>query len=121
MASFNIQMFLSFIQADGYEPLTVEAVVYRFADPEEAVELAKELSADPKSAKMLGDVLKGGAFRPGQIFQLCDQLKIQRNPQYSNAEFINKILAKTEDRAMAVFGTGYWADHWFVSSDVCIC
>ena len=112
MASFNIQMFLSFIQADGYEPLTVEAVVYRFDDPNDAVEVAREVTADEKSATRLSDVLKGGSFRPGQVFQLCEQLDIQRNPKYTDAEFINKILKKTEDLAMAVFGTGYWADHW---------
>jgi hypothetical protein len=112
MASFNVQMFLSFIQADGYEPLTVEAVVYRFRDPTVARSVAKTLAADDRSATMLGDVLSGGAFRPGQIFDLCDQLQISRNPQYSNAEFINMILEKSEDRPMALFGTGYWADHW---------
>lgn len=112
MASFNIQMFLSFIQADGYEPLTVEAVVYRFQDPNDATEIAEKVTADSKSATMLGDVLKGGPFRPGQVFQLCDELNIQLNPQYTSEELINMILEKTEDRAMAVFGTGYWADHW---------
>lgn len=105
IGSFNIQMFLSYIQADGYEPLTVEAVVYRYENPVEAEKIAKKLTADAKSAEVLGDVLKGGAFRPGQIFDLCDQLNIQRNLQYSDAEFINMILEKTEDRAMALFGT----------------
>ena len=112
MGSFDIQMFLSYIQADGYEPLTVEAVVYRFEDPSVAFDLAKELTADEESAKKLGKVLTGGPFRPGQVFQLCEQLNIHRNLSYNNAEFINKIVAKTSDLAMAVFGTGYWADHW---------
>jgi hypothetical protein len=112
MGSFDIQMFLSYIQADGYEPLTVEAVVYRFENPDDAVEIAKEVTADDKSAATLAKVLNGGPFRPGQVFQLCEQLHINRNKKYSDAEFINMILAATEDRAMAVFGTGYWADHW---------
>ena len=112
MGSFDIQMFLSFIQADGYEPLTVEAVVYRFTDPNDAIEIAQELTADANSSKVLGNVLNGGPFRPGQIFQLCEQLNIMRNLKYSDSEFINMILEKSEDHAMAVFGTGYWADHW---------
>lgn len=123
MGSFNIQMFLSFIQADGYEPLTVEAVVYRFTDPDVAMDIAKELTADAKSALILGNVLNGGPFRPGQIFQLCDQLNILRNLKYSDAQFINMILEQAEDHAMAVFGTGYWADHWDYYMDlieVCI-
>jgi hypothetical protein len=112
MGSFDIQQFLSFIQADGYEPLTVEAVVFRFPDPDDAIAVSKKLTADDTSAKILSDVLNGGPFRPGQIFSLCELLNIQRNLQYTDAEFINMILEKAEDHAMAVFGTGYWADHW---------
>lgn len=112
MGSFNIQQFLSFIQADAYEPLTVEAVVFRFDNPEAAVEVAKRVTADAKSAEVLGNVLNGGPLRPGQIFDLCDQLNIVRNSSYSDAQFINAILEKSEDRAMAVYGSGYWGDHW---------
>jgi len=110
MGSFDIQMFLSYIQADGYEPLTVEAVVYRFADSDKAVEIAKNVTNDAKSAKMLGDVLNGGPFRPGQLFALCENLGI--NLAVTNEVFINRVLEYAEDRAMAVFGQGYWADHW---------
>lgn len=112
MGSFDIQMFLSYIQADGYEPLTVEAVVYRFSDPDIAKKIAMEVTADAESGKVLGEVLIGGPFRPGQLFELCDQLSIKRNPKYTDAEFLNMILEETEDRAMGVYGQGYWGDHW---------
>ena len=112
MGSFNIQMFLSFIQADGYEPLTVEAVAYRFEDPQVAINVAKKVTADAKSADVLAKVLNGGPFRPGQIFSLCDQLDIKRDISYSDIEFINMIVEQTEDHAMAVYGQGYWGDHW---------
>jgi hypothetical protein len=52
----------------------------------------------------------GGPFRPGQLFQLVDDLHI--NVTVSNEVFINTILAKSIDRPMAVYGSGYWADHW---------
>lgn len=112
MGAFNILQFLSFIQADGYEPLTVEAVVYRFLDPQVAEDIATEVTADAKSAEILGNIFKGGPFRPGQLFSLCEQLSIKRNLKYTDFEFINKIVEPTEERAMAVYGTGYWADHW---------
>jgi hypothetical protein len=110
MGAFDIKMFLSYIQADGYEPLTVEAVVYVYSDLKKATKIAKQVTTDAKSAKILGDILKGGPFRPGQLFSLCDQLKINRTA--SNDDFINPIIANAEDRAMAVYGQGYWADHW---------
>jgi hypothetical protein len=103
-------MFLSFIQADGYEPLTVEAVLYQFPDSEKAEKVAKQVTTDAGSAKVLGEILKGGAVRPGQLFTLCDDLNINRTKD--NDEFIQPIIAAAEDRAMAVFGQGYWADHW---------
>lgn len=103
-------MFLSFIQADGYEPLTVEAVVYLFSDPNLAEKVAKQVTTDAGSAKVLGEVLKGGAFRPGQLFSLCEELDINRT--LDKDEFIQPIIAAAEDRAMAVFGQGYWGDHW---------
>jgi hypothetical protein len=110
MASYNVQMFLSFIQADGYEPMTVESVSYVFSDPKLAIKVAKQVTTDANSAKVLGDVLNGGIFRPGQIFELCEQLKVNRT--MDNADFINPIIAAAEDRAVAVYGSGYWADHW---------
>jgi hypothetical protein len=110
MGAFNIKQFLAYIQADGYEPLTVEAVVYVFSDPDKAMEVAKQVTTDANSADILGTVLAGGPFRPGQLFALCDELKINRT--LDNNDFIQPIIAEAEDRAMAVFGQGYWADHW---------
>ena len=40
IGSFDIQMFLSFIQADAYEPLTVEAVLFQIKDPNVGAEIA---------------------------------------------------------------------------------
>eukprot|EP00339_Tiarina_fusa_P025335 CAMPEP_0117045698 /NCGR_PEP_ID=MMETSP0472-20121206/31617_1 /TAXON_ID=693140 ORGANISM="Tiarina fusus, Strain LIS" /NCGR_SAMPLE_ID=MMETSP0472 /ASSEMBLY_ACC=CAM_ASM_000603 /LENGTH=1223 /DNA_ID=CAMNT_0004757805 /DNA_START=135 /DNA_END=3806 /DNA_ORIENTATION=+ len=110
LGSFNIKMFLSYIQADGYEPMTVEAVVYVIDDPDKAMEIAEQVTTDANSADILGKVLNGGPFRPGQLFALCEQLNINRT--LDNDEFIQPIIAEAEDRAMAVFGQGYWADHW---------
>ncbi|KAI2505668.1 hypothetical protein MHU86_8726 [Fragilaria crotonensis] len=110
MGSYDVKMFLSYIQADGYEPLMVEAVAYMFEDRDVTEALAAKLTADRGSAKALSNVLIGGPFRPGQLFQLVDDLNI--NVTVSNEVFINTILAKSIDRPMAVYSSGYWADHW---------
>jgi len=110
LGSFDIQQFLSFIQADGYEPLTVESIVFIFNDPEKVAEIAKQVTADPESEKVLSAVLNGGPFRPGQVFDLCDELDISLT--FSDEEFINILTASAEDLPMATFGQGYWGDHW---------
>jgi hypothetical protein len=110
MASFDIQMFLSFIQPDAYEPLTVEAVVFRYEDPALAEMVAANVTNDANSSAILAKVLNGGPFRPGQLFDLSDQLGINR--AVGKEEFINTIVAHSTDRAMAQYGSGYWGDHW---------
>jgi len=110
MGSFDVKMFLSYIQADGYEPLTVEAVVYMVTDEDKIAEIVSTTTADERSGKILGDVLNGGPFRPGQLFQLVEQLDI--NLKVENEDFLNIVVAAAENLAMAVFGQGYWADHW---------
>ena len=110
IGSFDVQMFLSFIQADAYEPLTVEAVVYSIKDKNVAAQIAAESTSDAKSAETLTDVLNGGPFRPGQIFKLVNQLGIVLS--LSNEVFLDRVVAASEDLAMATFGQGYWGDHW---------
>jgi len=110
VGGFDVKQFLSFIQADGYEPLTVEAIVFLYDDKVKARKVAAQVTTDANSAKILGDILSGGAFRPGQVFSLCEQLNINRTAD--NDAFIQPILAGAQDRAMAQYGTGYWADHW---------
>jgi len=110
MAGFDVKQFLSFIQPDGYEPLTIEAQVFMYDDLEKADRVAAEVTTDQISANKLGGILKGGIFRPGQLFQLADQLGVNRIDD--DEVFVNTIMAGSIDHAMAVFGEGYWADHW---------
>lgn len=51
MGAYDVKVFLSYIQADGYEPLTVEAVAYMFDDKHVTQKLAKELTSDDSSAE----------------------------------------------------------------------
>jgi hypothetical protein len=81
--------------------LIVEAVVYRFTNPKEAKEIAVEMTVEANSTDTLGKVLNGGPFHPGQLSDICKKLHIQCNLKYMDAEFLNKILMKTEVRAIA--------------------
>lgn len=110
IASFDVQMFLAFIQADGYEPLTVEAVIYFIDDKNVAAEIAAEATSDPASAKTLTEVLNGGAYRPGQLLKLIDELKIEIT--MPRERFVDRVLAASTDLPQATFGQGYWGDHW---------
>lgn len=114
IASFNVKMFLSYIQADGYEPLTVEAVVFTIGDRSVCNRIAEQAVgyADGHRAQReaVSDILNSGPFRPGQLFQLLEQQNVEL--MLSRQDFIDLVAAAAEVSPMAVFGKGYWADHW---------
>jgi hypothetical protein len=114
VGSFNIKMFLSFIQPDGYEPLSVEAVAFSIKDEAVCQQIAAEAvgRADGHRAQReaTAGMLCSGPFRPGQLFLLIEEQNIFLiiSPQ----EFIDKVAAAATVTPMAVYQTGYWADHW---------
>lgn len=110
MASFDVQLFLGFIQADGYEPLSVQAVAYEYVDHDKAFEVASLLCSDLKSKEVLRNIMVGGPFRPGQIFDLVEQLGVDVTAD--DHTMINTILANANETAIASYSEGYWADHW---------
>jgi hypothetical protein len=123
MASFNVKMFLSFIQADSYEPLTVQAVSFSIGNANvegDVNEVAEELASwsigdqdDVKDMReSLVNIFKGGQLRPGQLFQLMEEQGIQLKEGVSKDDFINKFASVSQSNYMAVYGDGYWADHW---------
>jgi hypothetical protein len=109
IGAFCVKQFLSFIQADGYEPLTVQAVSYQIENHNEASRVAA-LIASEKSTQTVINILSGGIFRPGQLFALFDQLGVKLRVDRQRA--IDEIMAIATESPMAVFGQGYWADHW---------
>lgn len=110
IGAFVVKQFLSFIQADGYEPLTVEAMAYFVQDSNQAARVAGTITKDAKSAEIIGAILGGGTFRPGQLFNLFESIGVKLS--VSNEDAINEIMAISQETPMAVYGSGYWADHW---------
>ena len=110
IGSFCIKQFLSFIQADGYEPLTVEAVAFIVNDINQASRITDVIADGEKSADIIMNILSGGVFRPGQLLQLFDQIGVKLRVSPERA--VDEILAIAEETPMATFGQGYWSDHW---------
>ena len=111
IGSFVVKQFLSYIQADGYEPLTVEAFVYQIEDMNQVSRIAALIGDESdNSTQIVQNILSGGIFRPGQIFTLFDSLNVTLIVSKERA--INEIMAVSTEIPMAVYGSGYWADHW---------
>jgi len=114
IGSFNLRLFLSFIQADGYEPYSVEAIVFTIEDRKLCEDIAVKAvgPADGHRAQReaLVGILNNGPFRPGQLFQLMSEQNIFLI--VSRQEFIDMVALGANSHPFAVYKEGYWADHW---------
>ena len=106
IGSFVVRQFLSFIQADGYEPLTVEAMGFMIHDADQASRVAAMITADDDSAKFIEGILMSGVFRPGQLFAFFEKMDV--NLTLSSRRVIDEIMAISTETPMAVYGSGYW-------------
>ncbi|KAL7574965.1 hypothetical protein ACA910_010784 [Epithemia clementina (nom. ined.)] len=114
VGSFNIEMFLSLIQADGYNPLTIEAVAFTIDDIETCKAIAEravgEADGHRAQREALTGILNGGPFRPGQLFRLMEEQHIELI--ISRQDFVDSVAAAAESNPLAIYSTGFWADHF---------
>ena len=84
------------MQADGYEPLTVEAVTFKVTSG--AGSLAEWAVGKGDGFKGPREALKaifeGGSLRPGQLFQLMEDQEIKLKPGVSKQQFIDKFASQ---------------------------
>ena len=121
VGAFNFNMFLSLIQADGYNPSSVEAVVFSIDDPEECLRLATNAVgyADGHRAQRegLASMLCNGEFRPGQLLEMIQQQNIFL--MTTLASLIEDVAASSKVLPSAVTcEDGFYADHWTYLMDM---
>ena len=120
IGSVNIVTFLSFIQADGYEPLEVQASVFTIDKIETCRRIGLraigEADGHRAQREALTSILCAGPFRPGQLFTLIEQQSIELI--ISLQDFIDMVAAAAEVHPLAVYRSGFWADHWTYYVDI---
>ncbi len=106
---FNIYMFFSLVQMDGYNPLEIRPSTFRI--------LSKDLKkADAIIALHVQDengILKNlirSRFTPGQVAQAIavNGLEVKGQEEL----LIEDLLELSVQEIEAGFGEGYWSDHW---------
>lgn len=109
---FNVKMFMNLLQIDGYNPLGVQGTTFTL-DADMAKLLLKKhvVSDDTELMKTLS-----GKFSPGKISMqiLLDNTQLKT----SESDFITEILEKSTQHIEAVFGEGYWVDHFTYNFDL---
>lgn len=120
IGSFDVKLFLTFIQADGYNPLSVEAVVFKIEVEAECNRLAAVAVgyADGHRAdrEALASILCDGPFRPGQLLEMIEEQNIFIMTNLP--ELIDNVAASATIHPMAVSNDRYSADHWTYYMDL---
>jgi len=109
---FNIKTFMNLIQLDGYNPLGVQGTTFTI-DNETAIKLTDKYVLTGKE-KVLA--VFSEKFTPGMISMkiLLDNIKLS----ITEEAFIDLVIAGSTQHIEAVFGEGYWVDHFTYNFDL---
>jgi hypothetical protein len=106
----TIRTFMSLVQIDGYNPLVVEGKSFTLAEKYHPSVL-EHVGRPDELAKLLQ-----APFTPGGLLRT---LSDHQNPLNLPAEeFIDRVLENAEAHLEAVFGEGFWVDHWTYNLDL---
>ena len=106
--AFNIRLFMSLIQADGYNPLVINGVTYSIA-----ADQFPELLAHAKEPGLLSKVLDQ-PFSPGELAAAAMDAGLSIPVE----DFLDQAVAASDMKIQAEHGEGYWIDHWTYNLDL---
>ncbi|CAE6959065.1 unnamed protein product [Symbiodinium sp. CCMP2592] len=119
---FNVRQFLSFIQADGYNPLSVATPLFKMpGDSNLNHFLARVTSSAGPAVDELKKLLQA-PFRPGDLFkamekQGCSLEKI--GSTLSREQFLHILAREAQEVPVAKYNqNGFWSDHWTYNMDL---
>lgn len=115
VGSFNIKMFYSLIQADGYNPLSVQGTSFEVL-PEHAAQLKEWVDSAAADHQAELAALCLGKFTPGQLINYIADHQVQLKAD--EQEFLSGVLALSRQNIEAAFGEGFWSDHWTYNLDL---
>lgn len=127
VGDFNARMFLSFCQADGFNPLTVATSNFKVPSEKLAALVSSLGLVEPDSNSLIhGGMGQAAAkvsailskpFRVGQLFADLKTAKV--TSQLDKSMLLDKIIrAAIQVPAAQYAQNGFWADHWTYTLDL---
>jgi hypothetical protein len=115
VGTFNIKMFFSLMQADGYNPLSVQGCSFKVRSGNESKleEWIRTAVADHHEELV---VMCSEKFTPGQIINYLADHAVHLN--VSEELLLSGVLALAQQKIEAGFGEGFWSDHWTYNMDL---
>lgn len=103
---FNVKMFGSFIQADGYNPLGILGSSFVIDSPQVVERLVEKLFNNSNIMKNL----LSNKFTPGSVVNTMANNSIETD--LADEELFEEVFKFARQIFEADFGEGYWIDHW---------
>lgn len=114
---FNVNLFMSLIQLDGYNPLGVQGTTFTIESAlAESLIDAFVIADESHSSKDVLMKILTGKFTPGKISMAISLNQIEL--KIDEEAFVHRILEGASQHIEAVFGEGFWADHWTYNFDL---
>ena len=104
----NIRLFMSLIQADGYNPLVIKKLSYTLSQTG-----IKDVLRQARDQSRLRQVLEK-PFTPGQLRMAASMSDLLIPIE----DFVNLAFSHAEAHVEAEHGEGFWVDHWTYNLDL---
>ncbi len=105
---FDIRVFMSLIQLDGYNPLVIKGTSFTLTQEDQAAVLETSAGNDALAA------LLSRPFTPGELLEAVDEADLS----CSLEDFLDRVMGQAQQHIDAEFGEGYWVDHWLYNLDL---
>ena len=105
---FNIRMFMSLIQSDGYNPLVINGLTFTL--PEARLDALLAITEESSAL----EALLRRKFTPGELLDAA----IQARTTIPAEEFLEMVFSQVEAHIEAEHGEGFWVDHWTYNLDL---
>ena len=106
---FNVYMFFSLVQMDGYNPLEIRPSTFRIL-PKNMREAEALMAFHVRDEEGILKKLIRSRFTPGQVAQAIAVNGLDVKGQEDR--LIEDLLELSVQEIEAGFGEGYWSDHW---------
>ncbi|GAB2318258.1 hypothetical protein IRB23SM22_05160 [Alkalibacterium sp. s-m-22] len=108
----NLRQFMSLIQLDGYNPLSIKTVKYVLRDT--TIDLTSYGLTEEQQVKWFQESEKG--FTPGSLKAFVEDNHIELTLPFE--AFLTDVLSASTESLEAEHGEGFWSDHWTYNLDL---
>jgi len=113
IGTYNIKTFMSLIQLDGYNPLSVNGTTFNLNSDVNISELVSKCFKSHQNELIKILINK---FTPGRIINFIYNNDVVMN--LNEEEMLREIFSVSKQNIEANFGEGYWIDHWTYNMDL---